>query len=459
MIKSPKRLSTKYQKEVNVMKAIDQALQTIWYPCSQMKDYQSLPPIFIKQASGSILYDQDDRPIIDAISSWWCKSLGHRHPELQQAIFDQMEKFEHIIGTNTVSQALTDLSLKLTQLHKPLNKVFYTGDGSCAVEVAMKMSLHSRKILDQNRRHQFVSLGNSYHGETLATLSVSDVGIYKSAYDKACFPCLHLAPLPYVNHIDDQNWNDASDAWHHIEPQLNAIKHKITAIIVEPILQGAGGMKIYSADFLHRLASFAKAHDIHLIADEIMTGFGRTGKTLAIEHARIEPDFICLSKSLTAGTLGMSAILTSQNIYDLFYDDYETGKSFLHSNTYGGNALAAAVANKTLEIYQRDNINQKAQQLGQKMLQGMQTVMHETSAITNLRHIGAMVAADLRFDHPRAGFEVFKHAIKLGAFLRPLGNTLYWLPPLNTPDNVIDQLTDITIQSLQAFKHDIGSTK
>mgnify|MGYP006082278167 CR=1 FL=1 len=436
------------------MQTIQQtALKHIWYPCSQMKDYQDLPPIFVKKAQGSYLYLDDDTKIIDAISSWWCKSLGHQHPLIKKSIIEQLDKFEHIIGTNTISQTLTELSQKLSQLQPNLNKVFYAGDGSCAIEVAMKMSLHSRKLLGQNIRTDFISLSNGYHGETLATLSVSDVGLYKSPYKSLCFDCIHLGPLPYVSGENDPLWLDASHYWPAIEKQLEPYKNTATAILFEPILQGAGGMKIYSADLLKRLANYAAVHNIHLIADEIMTGLGRTGKTLACEHADITPDFICLSKALTAGSLAMSAILTSQTIYDLFYDDYATGKSFLHSNTYGGNALAAAAANAALDIHYAQNMNEQAILLGKQLLQGMCHVQSETGALSNLRQIGAMVAADLNLPIARAGFRLFKEAMRLGAFLRPLGNTLYWLPPLNTPFSVIEELCQITLDSIKKINN------
>lgn len=431
---------------------LKKALNHIWYPCSQMKDYEMLPPIHVARAMGSYLYLKDGSKVIDAISSWWCKSLGHQHPKIKEAIKNQLEKFDHIIGTNTVSEPLATLSERLAILTPHLNKVFYTGDGSCAVEVAMKMSLHSRIITDQKKRNHFISLSNGYHGETIATLSVSDVGIYKKAYQTLCFPCTHLKNLPYVSGMEDPLWGNASSYWPAIEAQLLPLKDKATAIIFEPILQGAGGMKIYSADFLKRLTAFAHEHNIHLIADEIMTGLGRTGRTLACEHADIEADFICLSKSLTAGSMAMSAILTSQKIYDLFYDDYESGNSFLHSSTYGGNALAASAALAALDLLFQENMCQSALNLGKKMKQNMAYVQHETKAINNIRQIGAMVAADLNLLIPRAGFRLFAEAIRQGAFLRPLGNTLYWLPPLNTSLHTIDELTDITIKSILALR-------
>ncbi len=426
-------------------------LAHLWYPCSQMKDYQDFPPVMIKSALGSVLTTNNGHEIIDAISSWWCKSLGHRHPRIVNAFQKQLEKYEHIIGTNTVNPLLVTLSEKLSSLHPNLTKVFYGGDGSMAVEIAMKMSIHSRKLLGESERSGFVALKNGYHGETLATLGVSDVGLYKAPYDSHCLPCTYIQEIPYVSGEDDPLWEDCSEFWPSIEKQLDKVKKSTTAIILEPILQGAAGMCIYSADFLKRIAEYAKSNGIHLICDEIMTGFGRTGKALALEHANIQADFICLSKALTAGSLAMSAVVTSDKIYQLFYDDYDTGNAFLHSNTYCGNALAAAVAIEALTIYEEENIYNQAEKLGQYMVSQLNDIQKTTNAFTNVRHIGAMVAADLKSTKKRAGQQLFKLAMQSGAFLRPLGKSFYWLPPLNSPFSIIDKLADITEASLRSL--------
>lgn len=428
------------------------ALNHIWFPCSQMKDYQALPPLDVVSAKGSYLYLRDGSNVIDAISSWWCKSLGHQHPEIKQALINQLDSFEHVIGTNTTNATLVELSEKLASLHPNLKKVFYGGDGSMAVEIALKMSIHVRKVLNQPQRQHFISLSNSYHGETLATLSVSDVGMYKDPYRDFCFECIHLNDIPYVSTANDPLWHDASSFWPAIKKQLDPYKDTATAILVEPLLQGAGGMKVYSANFLQALADYAKAHDIHLICDEIMTGFGRTGTTLAIDQTTISPDFICLSKGLTGGTLAMSAVLTTNDIYDLFYGDYQASKTFLHSNTYCGNALAASVANTVLDIHFRDNINQQALVLGQWLAEGMHYVAQQSQTLTHFRQLGAMVAMDLIDPTPRAGFKLFIEALHHGVFLRPLGNTLYWLPPLNTPKAVVEELIERTLKAIVSYR-------
>lgn len=429
----------------------ESTLKHIWLPCSQMKDYETFPPLEITKAEGPYLHFKNGHRVIDAISSWWCKSLGHQHPAIRQAILTQLDKYEHIIGTNTANETLNMLSEKLVSLHPAMSKVFYSGDGSCAVEVALKMSLHSRQLSGEHHRQHFIALANGYHGETLACLSVSDVGIYKAPYAPLCFEPGIIDLIPYVSGKADPLWQDCEHLWPNIEAQLDRFKDTATAIILEPLLQGAGGMKVYSADFLKRLGAYANRHNIHIICDEIMTGFGRTGKMLAIDHTDVKPDFICLSKGMTGGTLAMSAVLTSEEIYQCFYNDYDAAKTFLHSNTYCGNALAASVANAVFDVYENEKIVDNAAQLGNALSKGMLKVQQHTGKLSNIRQLGAMVAADLVTDLPRAGFQLFKHAINYGLFLRPLGNTIYWLPPLNMNDTVVEELIDKTTQAIQSF--------
>jgi adenosylmethionine---8-amino-7-oxononanoate aminotransferase len=253
-------------------KIVERDLRYIWHPCSQMKDYEAFKPMVVKSAKGSCIELEDGRKIIDAISSWWCKSLGHAHPRLQQALLSQMERFEHVIFANTTNELIVNLSQKISQLTKLLNKVFYTGDGSCAVEVAMKMSLHLRQIQGEVKRTRFLALENGYHGETIATLSVSDEKIYRDPYRALLFETEFIGPIPYVSGNKDPLWNDCQSYWDRVEPLLESYANTATAIILEPIVQGAGGMKIYSQDFLKRLRLWTAKHGVHLIADEIMTG-------------------------------------------------------------------------------------------------------------------------------------------------------------------------------------------
>ena len=429
---------------------LDLDLQHVWHPCSQMKDYEQFSPLVIKRAAGGYLELANGKKIIDAISSWWCKSLGHGHPRLKKALRQQMENFEHVIFSNTTNRIIVELSQRLTSLMTGLDKVFYAGDGSCAIEIAMKMSLHSRIIEGEQQRTKYIALQNGYHGETAGALSVSYVGLYRAPYTAILFEPYFIAPIPYILNTQDPKWEDCASQWKIIERSLEPYAETATAILVEPIVQGTGGMKIYSQNFLARLSQWAKANHVHLIADEIMTGIARTGKMLACEHAKIVPDFVCLSKGLTSGWLPFSAVLTHNEMYRVFYDDYQTGKAFLHSHTYSGNVLAASIALETLDIIREENICEKATLLGEVMLEKMNAVAQKTGRLINVRGIGALVAADLIPDptRPRLGYEIYQEAINQGALMRPLGNTLYWLPPLNSDVRLIEELESITTNAI-----------
>jgi adenosylmethionine---8-amino-7-oxononanoate aminotransferase len=433
---------------------ISRDLQHLWHPCSQMKDYEIFKPLVIKRAQGSYIELTNGKKIIDAISSWWCKSLGHNHPQLKQALLIQLEKFEHVILANTTHESIVQLSEKLTALAQTLKKVFYVSDGACAIEIALKMSLHARKILGEYKKQRFVALANGYHGETMGALSVSDVGIYRAAYRELLFDVTFLSSIPYVSGKHDPLWHNCQTHWEILQKQLEPLAETTTAIVIEPIVQGAGGMLLYSQDLLKRLRAWTKAHGIHLIADEIMTGIGRTGKMLACEHANIEPDFLCLGKGLTSGWLPLSAMLTSHELYNLFYADYAAGKNFLHSHTHSGNALAVSVALETLNIMERENICARVLTLENNMLKALTCIAEDTGKLINVRGIGAIVAADLvvKDSHQRAGFAVYQKAVKLGALLRPLGNTIYWLPPLNIDYNTLSKLSEITRKAIQTTK-------
>lgn len=424
-------------------------LEYIWHPCAQMKDYETFKPLVIKRAYGSYLELDTGQKIIDAISSWWCKSLGHGHPALKQALMKQLDQFEHVIFANTTHETIVALSQWLGNLMPTLNKVFYAGDGSCAVEVAMKMSLHQRVISGRANKTKFIALKGGYHGETSGALSVSDVGLYREAYRSMLFDPILIEPF-YVSGESDPGWSNSAEHWEKVQPILERHCDVSTAIIVEPIVQGAGGMKIYSADFLSRLAAFAKQHDLHLIADEIMTGVGRTGKMLACEHAGIEPDFVCLSKGLTSGWMPFSAVLTTAEIYNTFYDDYGTGKSFLHSHTYSGNALGASLALATLQVFQAERLCARAESLQSVMRGYMNSIADKTGKLKNIRGVGAVVAADLvnQIEHPRLGYQVYQAAVKRGALLRPLGDTIYWMPPLNVEEETLLDLKAITAHAI-----------
>lgn len=417
------------------MNITDKALEYIWYPCSKMEDYQDFKPQHIKKALGSYIELNNGKRVIDAISSWWCKSLGHGHTRLQQALIEQMAKFEHVMQPHMANDVIVELSEKLAGLTTNLKKAFYASDGSTAVEIALKMSLHAQINRGEQHRKKFLALENGYHGETIAALSVSDLGKYKKPYEDLLFETKFIPNIPYVSNAQNQDTN-----WNLVENFLEENQHEVAAIILEPIVQGAGGMKIYSQHFLRKLSQWAKKYNIYLIADEIMTGIGRTGKMLACNHSDIEPDFLCLSKGLTSGMLPLSVCLTSNEIYNLFYKK----DPFLHSNTHYGNALAASVAVEVLNIFKQENIIENIAKLN--MLNKMQKIAKNTGLVSNIRFIGGIVAADLAENID--GFKFYKKAMENGAILRPIGNCLYWMPPLNSKEETIEELAYITERTL-----------
>ncbi len=437
------------------MNLIQRDLKHIWHPCSQMKDYELYKPLEVESADGSYLILSNGKKIIDAISSWWCKTLGHGHPRLKHAMKNQIEKFEHVIHAYTTNETIVQLSEKLCSLTNSLDKIFYTCSGTNAVEIAMKMSIHYRKITGQKNKNKFIVLKDAYHGETIGSMSVSNLQTFKKHYEPLLFDSYVINNIPYVQTDNEKLWRNASDHWESVKQELLPLIDTTTAIIVEPIVQGVCGMKIYSHDFLKQLRNWSSENDIHFIADEIMTGLGRTGKMLACEHADIEPDFMCLGKGLTSGWLAFSAVLTSTKIYETFYDDYENGNSFLHSETFGGNALGAAVALETLKIIDEEKILLNVHRMEGIMLEFFNKIARNTGKLQNVRSIGGIVAAEL-ISHPtieRIGFKVALNARKHGALLRPLGNTLYWLPPLNITLSILEELYQITEKSVEmAYK-------
>jgi adenosylmethionine-8-amino-7-oxononanoate aminotransferase len=433
---------------VNTEQLINRDLKHIWHPCSQMKDFEDLPPLIVERAQGSYLYTNKG-PVIDAISSWWCKSLGHGHPKVIEAIMKQLDCFEHVIAANTTHPSLVELGEELSKItHK--QHIYFASDGASAVEIALKLTIHANQIKGYHHRNQFVALKNGYHGETLALMGVSDLGLYKAPYEAYGVPCHFINDIPYLLNKQDPLWENCDSYWNTTEKQLDALGDKIGAIIFEPVVQGSAGMLCYSPDFLRKLFFWAKKKKIYLIADEIMTGLGRTGEWLASNHADIDPDLICLSKGLTSGTIPLSCVMIDHSIFELFYDDYDQGKSFLHSHTFSGHSLAVSAALATIKVIQEEDLIKKAQALGDYMLDCMQEIAQLSGKLTNVRGIGALVAADLEHNgRDRMGNIIYQHALNQGALIRPLGNTLYWLPPINTNKEIIGKLSEITLNSIK----------
>ena len=449
-------------------------LAVLWHPCSQMTDYRDFPPLEVVSASGCRIKLADGREILDAVSSWWCKSLGHGHPDISAAIRAQLDRFEHVILANTTSELvvsfcerlLTAANAGFTQQPRTTNreprtfsKVFFAENGSTAVEVALKMALHAQALWGHPQRTHFAALSGGYHGETVGALSVGDLGLYADPYRPLLFPSLQLGPLPWRSGPEDPRWLDASAEWPAIVHQLQTQANKLAAIIYEPILQGAGGMRVVSPDLLTRLRAWADAHDVLLIADEIAAGMGRCGAILASHLAtNARPDIAVVGKGLTGGTLPLACTLTTQRIYDTFLGTWAEKRAFLHSNTFAGNALAVAAANAVLTVFERDRIYERATETGKRMRLALADLARTRPWIANVRGVGMMAACDLRRRDgspldpaARTGFQVYREAVRRGALLRPLGDTMYVMPPLITGWGDIERMLVILADSTDSI--------
>ena len=425
----------------------------IWHPCSQMHDYVLYPPIRITGAKNSHLYTEDGSFLIDAISSWWCKPLGHGHPRLIEALIKQSKAFEHVILANTTSNLIEELSAKLTELSPNHTRIFYAGDGSTACEIALKMSCQYQRLNGQPNRTKFAYLSQAYHGETILTYSVSDLKLYKEPFAHLCPKNIRLPKHKNLTGPDDINWKNDLSSWKKIELCLEKNKHQLAAVIVEPIIQGAAGMLMYSPALLANLRKWTSKNHVLLIADEIMTGLGRTGKAFACEHSKIIADIVCIMKNLNGGFTPFSACLIRENIYLAFYDEYKKNKAFWHSNTFTGNALGAATSLETLKIYQEENWFEKVNQRSSKLRKILERLQAKTQCLSNIRSLGFVAAADVspskisrsksnkKPNSPtRIGHQIYRAALKHHVFIRPLGDTIYLLPPFNITDEDLEIL-------------------
>lgn len=401
---------------------IQMDIQSIWHPCTQHKDHEFIPPIPIQSAKGIYLYDFDGNRYMDCISSWWVNLFGHCNPYITQKLQEQAQKLDHVLLAGFSHEGIITYSKRLLQSTKSqFDKCFYADNGSSAIEVALKMSFHQHQIRNpRQKRHQFLTLSNSYHGETIGALSLGDVGLYKHTYQPLLFQAITI-PTPKTQE--------------EIDPSLEALEkilqekgEQICAFILEPLVQCAGNMQMYPKEFIPLAIAKCKQYEIDIIFDEIAVGFGRTGSLFAFEQCDVIPDFLCLSKGITGGLLPLSVVLTHNRIFEVFYDDYESQKAFLHSHSYTGNALAIACAHATLDLFKKDQVIANNQRK-QAYISTCFEALREHPKIKNLRQKGMILAFDLVLPYQRAGIEFYQKALKRGLLMRPLGNTIYFMPP------------------------------
>lgn len=419
-------------------------LKNIWHPCTQMKDHETLPMIPIKRGKGVYLYDFEDNAYIDAISSWWVNIFGHSNEYINDKIKAQLDELEHVILAGFTHKPAIDLATRLCSIApQGLEKLFFADNGSSAVEVALKMSYHYFRNKGESK-DTFLSLTNSYHGETLGALSVGDVALYKETYQPLLIKNIQT-PVP-----KDATAQAAKEALGVLENILIKNHKRVAALILEPLLQGAGSMHIYDESYLRGARELTKKYNIHLIADEIMTGFGRTGTMFACEQANIAPDFMTLSKGLTGGYLPLSAVLTTNDIYTAFYCDYNEHKAFLHSHSYTGNPLACSAALATLDIFENENIIEANRAKSQYIKEQLKE-FKKLSTVENIRQIGMVAALDIKNYKPqeRIGLKVYTYGLQNGVLLRPLGNTIYFMPPYIITYEEIDAMIQVAYQAIE----------
>lgn len=430
-------------------------LKYIWHPCSQMKDYEDFPPIIIKKGEGIYLEDIEGNKYIDAVSSWWVNLFGHSNDRINQALSKQVNELEHVIFANFSHKPAIELSERIINLvPKGLKKVFFSDNGSSAVEIALKISFQYHQQINKTKKTRFIALTDAYHGETLGALSVGGVDLYNKIYKPLLLDTLRVKG-PDCHRCEFKKKRETCDAecFKYMEEAIVKNHEETTAVIIEPVVQCAAGMKMYSSRYLKKLRALCTKFDINLIADEIAVGFGRTGKMFACEHANISPDIMCLSKGLTAGYMPLALTITTDKIYNAFYDEYNTFKAFLHSHSYTGNPLGCSVAVETLNIFEDENVIEKNMEKSKYLNEKVREMIKDIPYISEYRQIGLIGAIELAplDSKKRIGYEIYKIALEKGVILRPLGNIIYFMPPFIISREEIDKVVSVARESILEY--------
>jgi adenosylmethionine-8-amino-7-oxononanoate aminotransferase len=435
-------------------------LAVLWHPCTQMHDHAAgVPMIPVARGEGAWLVGHDGRRYLDAISSWWTNLFGHANPRIGAALKDQLDRLEHVIFAGFTHEPGIRLAEELLRVAPAgLARVFYADNGSSAIEVALKMSFHYWLNLGRSGKTRFIALTGGYHGETLGALSVTDVPLYRSTYAPLLGDPIFVASPDCYERESGESWRAYS--LRRLDDMRTALQNhadSVSAVIVEPLVQCAAGMRMYDPAYLTGLRALCDEFDVHLIADEIAVGFGRTGTLFACEQAGVTPDFLCLSKGLTGGFLPLSAVLTTAPVYAAFYAEYTSGKAFLHSHSYTGNPLACRAALATLEIFSSEPVLERNRALARRLGERLAPFADHPN-VAEVRQTGMIAAVELVRDKAsrsafpaaeRRGLRAYLHALEHGVLLRPLGNVIYFMPPYVIAPQEIDLLVDVAGNALQ----------
>ncbi|QDC45426.1 adenosylmethionine--8-amino-7-oxononanoate transaminase [Methylophilus medardicus] len=423
---------------------LQRSLRSVWHPCTQMKHHEQFPLVPIARGEGAWLYDTEGKAYLDAVSSWWVNLFGHNQPDIKNAIKAQLDQLEHVMLAGFTHLPVVALSEKLAAL-TGLGHAFYGSDGASATEIALKMSFHYWRNLGQANKTKFISLQNSYHGETLGALSVTDVAVFKDTYAPLILQSSQMpSPDSRLAEAGESEEAFAIRCAAALETYVAAHHETLAALIIEPMVQGAAGMAMYHPIYLQRAREICHRYQVHVIADEIAVGFGRTGTMFACEQAAGQvseiADFICLSKGITGGYLPLSVVLTTDAVYQAFYHDH-TVKGFLHSHSYTGNPLACSAALATLQLFENSDVLGANQQVAQQL---MAAVQGYDLPMQHLRQRGMILAFDVITTKPHFARACYAAALKQGLLLRPIGNTVYWMPPYCLDAQAIEHLVHAT---------------
>jgi len=429
----------------------ERSLKAVWHPCTQMKVHQTLPLVPVARAEGIWLYDYEGNRYLDAISCWWVNLFGHGDRRINAALKEQIEKLEHVMLAGFTHEPVIELSERLSaRTGNRLGHCFYASDGASAIEIALKMSFHYWRNTGQPEKRQFVALQNGYHGETAGALSVTDVALFRDAYG----PLLRESAI-----VPSPDWRRAAPGEsprdfalrcaESLEDYLRSHHQTTAAFVIEPLVQCAAGMAMYHPEYLRCARSICDRYGVHLIADEIAVGFGRTGTFFACEQAGVNADFLCLSKGITGGYLPLSVVLTTDHVFEAFYSD-DVERAFLHSHSYSGNALACRAALATLAIFDENSVIETNRRTAEKLTEAANGLAAHRY-VKDFRHTGMIWAFDVDSPDPRFSRRFYAAALNNGLLLRPLGNTVYFMPPYIINDSDIEFLVTRTLQTLDAL--------
>jgi adenosylmethionine-8-amino-7-oxononanoate aminotransferase len=430
----------------NNLRLSERSRAAVWHPCTQMKRHEREPLLPIVRGEGVWLIDAEGRRYIDGVSSWWVNLFGHGHAGIKAALKDQLDRIEHVMLAGLTHEPVIELSERLGRL-TGLGHASYGSDGASATEIALKMSAHSWRNRGRPQKTEFIGLAGGYHGETVGALSVTDIALFREAYG----PLVRLSAT--VPSPDARQAAPGENAKAFARRQAQALQayleqhhQRTAAFIVEPLVQCAAGFAMHDAEYLRLARELCDRYEVHLIVDEIAVGFGRSGTLFAHQQAEIRPDFICLSKGLTGGYLPLSAVLTTDAVYEAFYDD-RTARGFLHSHSYTGNPLACRAALAVLDVFENEPVLERNRDTAARLTR-LAAPLTEDGRVRIARQLGMMWAWDVATDDPAFSSRFHQAALAEGLLLRPIGSTLYFMPPYVIDEAAMHQLVDGSLRAL-----------